>query len=153
MQQPQTAKMIVSDADVTSRCRCVNVPGSYMIFPRANRVEHHLPGFDGVLAQVLSTPQHGAKFVEHELLIKPNGKTLKPRREEFEQFFYLLEGEVKFDAGRQNPQNGCGQLRLAAPAGDLCIPEPVRLPQPDDLDSPPLRSGGRDSNPRADYRT
>jgi (S)-ureidoglycine aminohydrolase len=96
MQQPQTAKMIVSDADVTSRCRCVNVPGSYMIFPRANRVEHHLPGFDGVLAQVLSAPQHGAKFVEYELLIKPNGKTLKPRREEFEQFFYLLEGEVKF---------------------------------------------------------
>jgi (S)-ureidoglycine aminohydrolase len=97
MKQTQTAKMIVSDADVTSRCRCVNVPGSYMVFPRANRVEHHLPGFDGVLAQVLSTPQHGAKFVEHELLIEPNGKTLKPRQEEFEQFFYLLEGEVKFE--------------------------------------------------------
>ncbi|HEY3313581.1 MAG TPA: (S)-ureidoglycine aminohydrolase [Anaerolineales bacterium] len=97
MQQAQTSKLIVSDADITSRCRCINVPGSYMIFPRANRVEHHLPGFEGILAQVLSTPQHGAKFVEHELLLEPNGKTTKTRQEEFEQFFYVLEGEVKFE--------------------------------------------------------
>ena len=39
MNQGQTAKLIVSDADVTSRCRCINKPGSYMIFPRANRPE------------------------------------------------------------------------------------------------------------------
>jgi len=51
MQPAQTAKLIVGDADVTSRCRCINIPGSYMIFPRANRVEHHLPSFEGVLAQ------------------------------------------------------------------------------------------------------
>jgi (S)-ureidoglycine aminohydrolase len=97
MNQAQTAKLIVSDADVTSRCRCINVPGSYMIFPRANRVEHHLPGFEGVLAQVLSTPQHGAKFVEHELLVEPNGHTTGHRKEEFEQFFFVLEGQVSFD--------------------------------------------------------
>ncbi len=97
MQQAQTAKLIVSDADVTSRCRCINMPGSYMIFPRANRVEHHLPGFEGVLAQVLSTPQHGAKFVEHELLVEPNGHTTGHRSEEFEQFFFVLEGQVQFD--------------------------------------------------------
>jgi (S)-ureidoglycine aminohydrolase len=96
MQQAQTAKLIVGDADVTSRCRCINVPGSYMIFPRANRVEHHLPGFEGVLAQVLSTPQHGAKFVEHELLVEPNGRTQGHRSEEFEQFFYVLEGGLQF---------------------------------------------------------
>jgi (S)-ureidoglycine aminohydrolase len=97
MQQAQTAKLIVGDADVTSRCRCINVPGSYMIFPRANRVEHHLPGFDGILAQVLSTPQHGSKFVEHELLVEPNGHTTGARSEEFEQFFFVLEGQVQFD--------------------------------------------------------
>src|SRR5512139_2522789 len=96
MQSPQTAKLIVGDADVTSRCRCINVPGSYMIFPRANRVEHHLPGFDGVLAQVLTTPQHGSKFVEHELLVEPNGRTVGTRSEEFEQFFFVLEGQVQF---------------------------------------------------------
>lgn len=97
MQQAQTAKLIVGDADITSRCRCINVPGSYMIFPRANRVEHHLPGFEGVLAQVLSTPQHGAKFVEHELLVEPNGRTSSHRTEELEQFFFVLEGELRFD--------------------------------------------------------
>ncbi len=95
--KPQMEKLIVSEADVTSRCRCINVPGSYMIFPRANRVEHHLPGLDGVLAQVLATPQHGAQFVEHELLIEPNGGAGKPRDEEFEQFWFVLEGQLKFD--------------------------------------------------------
>jgi len=97
MNQGQTAKLIVSDADITSRCRCINKPGSYMIFPRSNRVEHHLPGFEGVLAQVLSTPQHGAKFVEHELLVEPNGHTTGQRSEELEQFFFVLEGRVRFD--------------------------------------------------------
>jgi (S)-ureidoglycine aminohydrolase len=92
----QEKLLIVSDADVTSRCRCINKPGSYMIFPRANRVEHHLPHFDGVLAQVLATPQHGAKFVEHELLVEPNGGTAGRREEELEQFLFVLEGEVEY---------------------------------------------------------
>ncbi len=99
----QMQKLIVGDADVTSRCRCINVPGSYMIFPRANRVEHHLPHFNGVLAQVLATPQHGAKFVEHELLVEPNGGTAQARNESLEQFLFVLEGgvELKLD-GKSN---------------------------------------------------
>src|SRR5512143_3459770 len=92
----QEKLLIVSDADVTSRCRCINKPGSYMIFPRANRVEHHLPDFNAVLAQVLATPQHGARFVEHELLVEPNGGTAQPVDEEFEQFLFVLEGDVEF---------------------------------------------------------
>jgi len=93
----QTEKMIVSEADVTSRCRCINKPGLYMIFPRANRVEHYLPQVDGVQAQVLATPEHGAKFVEHELLVQPGGCTMKPRQEEFEQFLFVLEGGLQFE--------------------------------------------------------
>lgn len=92
----QTEKLIVSDADVTSRCRCINKPGSYMIFPRANRVEHHLPHFNGVLAQVLATPQQEARFVEHELLVEPGGSTAGPRDEAYEQFFFVLEGKLSF---------------------------------------------------------
>jgi (S)-ureidoglycine aminohydrolase len=90
----QIERLIVSDADITSRCRCINKPGSYMIFPRANRVEHHLPHFDGVLAQVLATPQNGANFIEHELLVEPNGGTSRPRDESYEQFFFVLDGEM-----------------------------------------------------------
>ena len=90
----QSEKIIVTEADVTSRCRCINKPGSYMIFPRANRVEHHLPHFNGVLTQVLATPQQGAKFVQHELLVDPNGGTSQARDEDFEQFFFVLEGQV-----------------------------------------------------------
>lgn len=96
IENPRAGRPVVSEADVTSRCRCINKPGSYMIFPRANRVEHHLPGFNqGVLAQVLATPEHGgAKFVEHELLIEANGGTQGPRDEAFEQFFFVLEGKL-----------------------------------------------------------
>jgi len=92
----QTQKLIVNEADVTSRCRCINIPGSYMIFPRANRVEHHLPHFNGALAQVLATPRHGARFVEHELLVEPNGGTAEPRAESLEQFLFVLEGGIQF---------------------------------------------------------
>ncbi|MFN2175014.1 MAG: hypothetical protein ACK2U3_03585, partial [Anaerolineales bacterium] len=65
----QKGMMVVSDADITSRCRSRNKPGEYMLLPRGNRVEHKLPHFQGVDAQVLTTPQIGALFVEHELLI------------------------------------------------------------------------------------
>ncbi len=93
----QNEMLIVSDADITSRCRCINKQGSYMIFPRANRVEHQLPQFQGVDAQVLATPQIGAKFVQHELLVNPNGGTAKPLEDELEQFLYVLEGEIDFE--------------------------------------------------------
>jgi (S)-ureidoglycine aminohydrolase len=97
MQPKQTDKLMVSEADITSRCRCVHKPGSYMVFPRANRVEHHLPHFTGVLVQVLTTPQLGAKFVEYELLVEANGETTRPRDEAFEQFFFVLEGEIQIE--------------------------------------------------------
>ena len=97
----QTGRLIVGDAEVTSRCRCIHCPGSYMIFPRANRVEHHLPHFNGVLAQVLASPQQGARFTEHELLIEPNGGTAKVRDEELEQFFFVLEGELSLKMKRK----------------------------------------------------
>lgn len=94
MSETQSQKTIVNDADITSRCRCVNVPGSYMILPRANRVEHRLPGFCGISAQVLAAPQLGARFVEHQLLIEPNGGTNRAQDEDLEHFMYVQEGEL-----------------------------------------------------------
>ena len=93
----QNKKVVVSDGDITSRCRSRNKPGEYMLLPRANRVEHHLPHFSGVEAQVLSTPQIGAQFVEHELLVQPNGGTSKSKVEDLEHFFYVLEGELNIE--------------------------------------------------------
>jgi len=95
----QTEKLKVFDADVTSRCRCINKPGSHMIFPRSSRVNHLLPHFDGVSAQVLATPELGANFVEFELLVDPKGGTSRPREESFEAFYFVLEGELKFELG------------------------------------------------------
>ncbi len=34
----QSEMLIVSDADITTRCRSIIKPGIYMILPRANRV-------------------------------------------------------------------------------------------------------------------
>lgn len=73
-----------------------------MLFPRANRVEHYLPHFHGVEAQVLTTPQIGARFVEHELLVHPSGGTAKPKSEELEQFFFVLEGEIDLELDGKN---------------------------------------------------
>ncbi len=108
MQAIQTEKMIISDADLTSRCRAINKPGSYMLFPKSCRVDHHLPGFDGVVAQVLSTPQHGSKFVEHELVFDPNGGMSKTKQEEFEQFLFVLEGKIRLevDGKKHNMDEG-----------------------------------------------
>ena len=98
----QKEMLVVSDADITSRCRCINKPGEYMIFPRANRVEHNLPYFKGVEAQVLATPDHGSRFVEHELLIQPSGGTSRPRDENFEQFLFVLEGSLDLELDGKN---------------------------------------------------
>jgi (S)-ureidoglycine aminohydrolase len=73
-----------------------------MIFPRANRVEHQLPYLEGVDTQVLASPEHGARFVEHELLVKPSGGTLRPRDEEFEQFIFVLEGGLDLELEGKN---------------------------------------------------
>jgi (S)-ureidoglycine aminohydrolase len=94
--------LIVSEADITSRCRARVNPGEYMLLPRANRVDHNLPHFDGVKAQVLATPQIGASFIEHELLVHPNGGTSEPKAENLEQFFFVLEGKLNFEIKGKN---------------------------------------------------
>lgn len=106
---PQDSLFIVNDADVTSRCRAINKPGIYSILPAANRVLSNLPGFKDVQAQVLATPQLGARFVEHELVISAGGGTAKPRKDDFEHFLYILEGGVDFelDGNKRSLEKGC----------------------------------------------
>ncbi len=111
----QNEMLIVSDADITSRCRCINKQGSYMIFPRANRVEHQLPYYQGVDAQVLATPQLGAKFVQHELLVHANGGTARPYTDELEQFLFVLEGEIEFELDGKKHKLGEGGFTWLPP--------------------------------------
>ncbi len=109
----QTEKLIVTEADVTSRCRAVLKPGQYLLLPAENRVFSTLPGFDGAQAQVLASPQLGARFVQHELWLHPNGKTLRPLDEDFEHFLYLLDGQLELTlAGRRHALTGGGYTWL-----------------------------------------
>ena len=92
-----TQRFIPSDADIVSRCRAITKSGSYMILPRANRVENVLPEFEKTLAQVLVTPSLGARFIQHELLLESEGGTRKPIQDGLEHFFYVLEGGAELD--------------------------------------------------------
>lgn len=105
----QDKMLIVSDADVTSRCRAINKPGIYSILPASNRVFSYLPGFKDVAAQVLATPQLGARFVQYELVVQPNGGTSEPHNEALEHFMFVLEGGVDFelDGSKQSLEKGC----------------------------------------------
>lgn len=104
----QEKMLVVSDSDVTSRCRAINKPGIYSILPASNRVFSYLPGFKDVAAQVLATPQLGARFVQYELVVQPNGGTSGPRDEALEHFLFVLEGGVDFelDGSRQSLEKG-----------------------------------------------
>lgn len=93
----QQEKIILTEANIASSCRSFNKPGEYMLLPRSNRVEHCLPIFEGVDVQVLASPVLGAKFVQHELLVQPNGGTKAPVTEQLEHFMYVLEGQVTFE--------------------------------------------------------
>ena len=100
----QEKMFISSEADITTRCRGISKPGLYTILPEAQRVFSVLPQFNaGVKAKVLAAPVLGARFVEHELFVEPNGAAHKPIQEDLEQFFYVLEGglELALD-GKKN---------------------------------------------------
>lgn len=111
----QTEMMIVSDADVTTRCRAIVKPGIYTILPGDNRVFSSLPGFLGVRAQVLATPQLGARFVEHELFFEAGGKTVRPIDEDFEQFFFVQNGNVQLELGGKKHSLGEGAFSWLPP--------------------------------------
>jgi (S)-ureidoglycine aminohydrolase len=95
----QTQKLVISEADVVSRCRAITRPGAYSMLPRANRVMHTLPTLEGAQAQVLAAPPHSSHYVAHELVLDPGGGSRKPINEGLEQFFYVLEGEVDLSLG------------------------------------------------------
>lgn len=93
----QESRVVLTEANIASSCRAYNKPGEYLLLPRSNRVEHILPYFEGVDVQVLATPELGAQFVQHELLVQPNGGTSGGINQELEQFLFVLEGELTFE--------------------------------------------------------
>lgn len=86
-----------SQADIISRSRAVVKPGLYMVLPQGNRVASILPNFDKTIAQILATPDVGAKFVEHELVLEPGGGTLAPINDGLEHFCFILEGVLRLE--------------------------------------------------------
>jgi (S)-ureidoglycine aminohydrolase len=92
-----TERFIPSEADIASRCRARTRPGAYILLPKSNRVESVIPGFEKTLVQVLATPNMGARFVQHELLVEPGGGTKGPLDDGLEHFLYVLEGALTLD--------------------------------------------------------
>jgi (S)-ureidoglycine aminohydrolase len=88
---------VPTQADILSRSRAVVKPGLYMILPQTNRVASGLPSFEKTIVQVLATPEAGAEFVEHELILEPGGGTVKPIQDGLEHFCFVLEGNLHLD--------------------------------------------------------
>ena len=84
-------------ADITTRSRSVTKPGSYMILTQADRVKSVLPNWRNSDAKIMTTPALGAKFVEYEMVIHPNGGTKKPVNDGLQHFLFILEGEATFE--------------------------------------------------------
>jgi len=113
---------IPTEADIVSRSRAITKPGLYSILPRTSRVESVLPNLKGVKAHVLASPQLGACFVEHELLVQPGGGTSRPVDEELEQFLFVLEGKIEIDLADKKHHLGKGGYAWLPPntAYSLC---------------------------------
>ena len=85
----------LTEADIVSRCRAVTKPGLHMLLPQTNRVESVLPNFKNTIAQVLAIPSVGAEFIQYELHLEPGGGTVIPLEDEYEHFFFVLEGGIR----------------------------------------------------------
>jgi len=116
-----TERFVLSDADIASRCRAVTKPGLYMILPRANRVESILPGFEKTFAQVLATPSLGAKFVQHELHIEPEGGTRGFLQDGLEHFIYVLEGGVEINLQSKKYELSQGGFAFLPEGTSFCL--------------------------------
>lgn len=92
--------MIVFENDVVSRSRAVNKPGEYAILPRENRCYSFLPNWNNTIADVLTSPDRGSKFVQMEMVIEPGGGTDSPFVDLLEQFFYVISGQIKASFGK-----------------------------------------------------
>ncbi len=100
----QKEKMIISDADVVSRCRAITRPGLYSVLPRTSRVMSTLPVLKNAQAQVLAAPPLSKYYVAHELVIEPTGGSAQAIDEDLEQFLYVLEGEIDLSLdGKTHP--------------------------------------------------
>lgn len=99
---------VIPSADIVSSCRAVTKPDLYTVLPQGNRVNNALPVLEKTNAQVLASPQLGARFVEYELLIDPQGGTTGPIEDALEHFLFVLEGGVDFELGTETRGLGAG---------------------------------------------
>ncbi|MGB6681379.1 MAG: (S)-ureidoglycine aminohydrolase [Candidatus Bathyarchaeia archaeon] len=84
--------LVVSDNDIVSQCRSVNKPGEYAILPQNNRCSSFLPHWENTYADVLTSPERGANFVQMELVIEPGGGSTQFVNSGLEHFLYVVYG-------------------------------------------------------------
>lgn len=89
----------VPSPDLATRSRAVTKPNLYAVLPKRNRVVSRVPRFEETEVEVLATPQLGARFVQHELIIREAGGTREPYEDDLEQFLYVLEGQLDLQVG------------------------------------------------------
>ncbi|MGW0999252.1 (S)-ureidoglycine aminohydrolase [Streptomyces sp. NPDC002523] len=92
------------------------VRSAYTLMCPDNLVENALPHLHGVIAKPLATPRSlPARFGEYLLEFEPGGRSVRPLGAGFENFLYVLDGQVRV-------RTGDGSHKLE-PGGFLFLPD------------------------------
>jgi (S)-ureidoglycine aminohydrolase len=137
------------------------VSARYTILRPANRYASRLPNLRDALLYKLVTPRHApARFGQYLVALEPGGGTSEPVRPGFEDFLYVLEGDVPVRADGiefgLRPGGWCYlppdmSFELEAGAGPAELLWVKRRLEPwAGLGAPEARSGHRDDEPFED---
>ncbi len=89
--------MRLRDENHLAIARAFHRPGVATFLPRAFLLGNRLPGWENTEGFFLATPRIGAKFLECTLEIAPDGGSVGRVENEFENYMFVLEGEVELN--------------------------------------------------------
>lgn len=93
----------------------------YAILPPEGIPESVLPGWDRTHARILTAPAMGAAFVQYLLELEPGGGASQQLADGIEAFYYVLDGEVRFDSGGRGENLGVGGFVYLSPGAAFTV--------------------------------
>lgn len=102
----------------------VVVERNYAILPPEGIPESVLPDWDATAARILAAPPMGARFVQYLLDVNAGGGTQHALARHVEGFFYVLDGEVRFDLNGQGRRLGPGGFAYLSPGSRFGVQVP-----------------------------
>ena len=95
------------------------VTSLYAVMPPEGVLESRLPNFSRTTVRVLTPPARGSRFAQILLEIAPGGGMDKPRSDDLQHFFYVVEGEAALELGGERHALATGGFAYAPPGSTL----------------------------------